>query len=295
MAGASGYEVQIGANAAPTDDDESIARTADETSYRGEDLESGTPYYFRVRSLTGNGGNRLFSDWSAPATAQIGRFVETVSLGTEETSDADLSDLPPELAAKLEAFLEYVSMTAFSSRGLPDTQADPFTIGCRTPELLESLLLEWLEGSLEFLFAFLDLLFSSILAEDPDVLVDDLDAKIAAAQSILDGMLDRLVANLREERCGLFHSGDAFVWQGEEDVISSLTLELPDGTTEELPELRVIRILGTGTTLDPASASAEPTLWWIPIDDSSLGDEIGSSAFSTVPFQRHRDHRRNPY
>ena len=295
VAGASGYEVQIGANAAPTDDDETIARTADETSYRSEGLESGTPYYFRVRSLTGNGEDRLFSDWSAPATAQIGRFVETVSLGTEETSDTDLSGLPPEVAAKLEAFLEYVSMTAFSSRGLPDTQADPFTIGCRTPELLESLLVEWLEGSLEFLFAFLDLLFSSILAEDPDVLVDDLDAKIAAAQSILDGMLDRLAANLREERCGLFHSGDAFVWQGEEDVISSLTLELPDGTTEELPDLRVIRILGTGTTLDPASASAEPTLWWIPFDDSSLGDEIGSSAFSTVPFQRHRDHRGNPY
>ena len=125
--------------------------------------------------------------------------------------------------------------------------------------------------------------------------MDDLDAKIAAAQSILDGMLDRLAANLREDRCGILHLSDPFVWQGEEDVIPSLTLELPDGTTEELPELRVIRILSTGTTLDPASASTEPTLWWIPIDDSSLGSEIGSSAFSTVPFRRHRDHRRNPY
>ena len=105
MEGASGYEVQIGANAAPTDDDETIARTADETSYRSEGLESGTPYYFRVRSLTGNGEDRLFSDWSAPATAQIGRIEQSVSLGTEETSDTDLSDLPPEVAAKLEAFL----------------------------------------------------------------------------------------------------------------------------------------------------------------------------------------------
>ena len=296
VAGASGYEVQIRANEAATDDDETIARTADETSYRSEGLESGTPYYFRVRSLTGNGEDRLFSDWSAPATARIGRIEQSVvSLETEEASDADLSGLPPEVAARLEAFFEYVNMTAFSSRGLPDAQADPFTIGCRTPELLESLLLEWLEGSFEFLFAVFDLLFSSLLAEDPDVLVDDLDAKIAATRSILDGMLDRLAANLRGDRCGILNLSDPFVWQGEEDVISSVTLELPDGTTEELPDLRIIRILGTGTTLDPASASAEPTLWWIPIDDSSLGDEIGSSAFSTVPFRRHRDHRGNPY
>ena len=291
MAGASGYEVQIRANAAPTDDDETIARTADETSYRGEGLESGTPYYFRVRSLTGSGENRLLSDWSTPATARIGRIEQSVSLETEETSDADLSGLPPEAAAKLEAFFDYVNMTAFSSHGLPDVQADPFTIGCRTPELLESLLLEWLEGSLEFLFAVFDLLFSSVLAED----LGDLDAKIAAAQSILDGMLGRLAANLRGDRCGILQLSDPFIWQGEEDVISSITLELPDGTTEELPDLRIIRILSTGTTLDPAPASAEPTLWWIPIDDSSLGDEIGSSAFSTVPFQRHRDHRGNPY
>ena len=218
-----------------------------------------------------------------------------MSLETEEASDADLSGLPPEAAAKLEAFFEYVNMTAFSGRGLPDTQADPFTFGCRTPELLESLLLEWLEGSFEFLLAVFDLLFSSLFVEDPDVLVDDLDAKIAAAQSILDGMLDRLAANLRGDRCGILNLSDPFVWQGEEDVISPVTLELPDGTTEELPELRVIRILATGATLDPASASAEPTLWWIPFDDSSLGGEIGSSAFSTVPFPLQRDHRGNPY
>ena len=287
--GASGYEVQIRANADPTDDDETIARIADETSYRGEDLESETPYHFRVRSFAGDGEDRLSSEWSAPETARIGRFVQTVSPETEEPSDSDLSDLPPELAAKLEAFFEYVSVTAFTDRGLPDPQADPFTFGCRTTELQESLIQEWLDGTLEFAFAAVDVLFSLFLED-----LDGLDAKIAATQAILDGMLDGLTANLSEDRCGIFHLGDAFVWQGEEDMIS-LTLEGPDGTTEELPDLSVIRILGTGATLDPASASAAPTLWWIIRDDTSLGGEIGFSVFSVVPLPVHRDHRTNPY
>ena len=281
--------MQIRANADPTDDDETIARTADETSYRGEDLESETPYHFRVRSFAGDGEDRLFSEWSAPATAEIGRFAQAVSPETEEPSDSDLSDLPPELAAKLEAFFEYVSVTAFTDRGLPDPQADPFTFGCRTTELQESLLQEWLDRTLEFGFAAVDVLFSLFL-EDLDVL----DAKIAATQAILDGMLDGFTANLSEDRCGIFHLGDAFVWQGEEDVIS-LTLEAPDGTTEELPDLSVIRILGTGATLDPASAPAAPTLWWIIRDDTSLGGEIEFSVFSVVPLPVHGDHRQNPY
>ena len=287
--GASGYEVQIRANAAPADDDETIARTADETSYRGEDLESETPYHFRVRSFAGDGENRLSSEWSAPATAQIGRFVQPVSPETEEISDSDLSVLPPELAAKLEAFFEYVSVTAFTDRGLPDPEADPFTFGCRTPELQESLLQEWVVGGLEFAFAALDLVISLFLED-----LDALDAKIAATQAVLDGLLDGLAANLSEDRCGIFHLGDVFVWQGEEDVIS-LTLEAPDGTTEELPDLSVIRILGTGATLDPASASAAPTLWWIIRDDTSLGGEIGFSVFSVVPLPVPLDHRGNPY
>ena len=289
VAGASGYEVQIRANAAPTDDDETTARTADETSYRGEDLESEAPYYFRVRSFAGDGENRLFSEWSAPATAQIGRFVQTVSPETEEISDSDLSDLPPELVAKLEAFFEYVSVTAFTDRGLPGPEAGPYTFGCRTPELQESLLQEWLDGSLEFAFAAVDLLFSLFLGE-----LEDLDAKIAATQAVLDGLLDGVAANLSEDKCGIFHLGDAFVWQGEEDVIS-LTLEAPDGTIEELPDLSVIRILGTGATLDPAPASAAPTLWWIIRDDTSLGGEIEFSGFSVVPLPVHRVHRGNPY
>ena len=287
--GASGYEVQIRANAAPTDDDETIARTAGETSYRGEDLESETPYHFRVRSFAGDGGNRLVSEWSSPATGQIGRFAQAVFPETEEPSDSDLADLPPELTAKLEAFFEYVSVTAFTDRGLPDPEADPFTFGCRTTELQESLLQEWADGIIEFAFATVDLVFSLFL-EDLDVL----DAKIAATQAILDGMLDGFTANLSEDRCGIFHLGDAFVWQGEEDVIS-LTLEAPDGTTEELPDLSVIRILGTGATLDPASAPAAPTLWWIIRDDTSLGGEIEFSVFSVVPLPVHGDHRQNPY
>ena len=164
--GASGYEVQIRANAAPTDDDESIARTADETSYRGEDLESETPYYFRVRSSTGNGGNRLFSDWSGPATAQIGRFVQTVSLETDETLGSDLSDLPPELAAKLEAFLRIrESVTAFYQSRICRVRIPiAYTFGCRTPELQESQFEEWVERNFpEFLFSTLDLLLSLIV------------------------------------------------------------------------------------------------------------------------------------
>ena len=290
-AGASGYEVQVRANEAATDDDETIGRTADETSYRSEGLESGTLYYFRVRSLAGSGEDRLVSDWSAPATAQIGRIEQPVSLTLPEVSDEDLSGLPREAAAKLEAFFDYVNMAALSSRGLPDVEAGPITFGCRTPELLESLLLDLLEGSAEFAFAVVDLLFSLVFAED----LGDLDAKIAAAQSTWDGVLDRLAANLREDRCGFLHLNDPFVWQGEEDVIPSLTLELPDGTTEQLPELRVIRILGTGTTLDSAPSSAEPTLWWIPVDDSWPGGETGFSVFSSAPFPLPRDHRENPY
>ena len=235
------------------------------------------------------GKNRLVSEWSSPATAQIGRFAQAASPEAEEPSDSDLSGLPPELAAKLEAFFEYVSVTAFTDRGLPDPEADPFTFGCRTTELQESLLQEWVDGSLEFAFAAVDLLFS-IFLEDPD----GLDAKLAATQAILDGMLDDLAGNLREDRCGIFHLDDVFVWQGEEDVIS-LTLEEPDGTTEELPDLSVIRILGTGATLDPAPASAAPTLWWIIRDDTSLGGPIEFSVFSVVPLPVHRDHRTNPY
>ena len=242
-----------------------------------------------MRSFAGDGENRLFSEWSAPATAQIGRFAQPVSPETEEISDSDLSDLPPELAAKLEAFFEYVSVTAFTDRGLPDPEAGLFTFGCRTPELQESLLQEWQEGSLELAFATLDVVFSLFL-EDLDVL----DAKLAATQAILDGLLDGVAANLTEDRCGIFHLGDVFVWQGEEDVIS-LTLELPDGTTEELPDLSVIRILGTGATLDPAPASAAPTLWWIIRDHTSLAGEIEFSVFSVVPLPVPLDYRGNPY
>ena len=75
--GASGYEVQVRAHQAATDDDDAIALSADETSYRSEGLEPGTPYYFRVRSLTGSGEDRLASDWSAPETARIGEIEQT--------------------------------------------------------------------------------------------------------------------------------------------------------------------------------------------------------------------------
>ena len=65
--GADGYDVQFTANEAFTDEDEIIARTAEETSYRREELEAGTSYFLRVRSAAGTGEERITSDWSAQA------------------------------------------------------------------------------------------------------------------------------------------------------------------------------------------------------------------------------------
>ena len=103
------------------------------------------------------------------------------------------------------------------------------------------------------------------------------------------------MANLREDRCGVLRLSDPFVWQGEEDVIPSTTLRLPDGTTETLPELPVIRVLGIGTIPGSAPSSAEPTLWWIPFEDSSLNGATEFSVFSPAPFPLPRDQGGNPY
>ena len=68
VADVSGYDVQFSANEAFTDEDEIIARTAEEISYRREGLEAGTSAFLRVRSATGTGEERITSDWSTHVT-----------------------------------------------------------------------------------------------------------------------------------------------------------------------------------------------------------------------------------
>ena len=275
--GVDGYEVQISAETAATDDGEIVARTAEQTTYRGEGLESETPYYFQVRSFAGAGEDRLFSAWSEQAMAQIGRFVVPLSLDFEDAPDTDLSELPAELAAKLQAFFDYVTVTAFTGRGLPGAE-EPYTFGCSTQELQGRQLEEWLNGGLAFGVAAFEVVLA-LFAEEPETL----DTAIANAQSALDGMLDGLAVNLREESCGLFRVDDVFVWEGEDDVIG-ITLQAPDGSEEESVGLRVIRVLGTPLTLDPAAAATEASAWWVVRDNTSLGEPAPPLA-STLPLR----------
>lgn len=274
--GADGYEAQISAGTAATDDGETVVRTAEQTTYRTEGLKSETPYYFRVRSFAGSGGDRLFSEWSEQAMAEIGSFVAPLSLESEEAPDTDLSQLPAEQAAKLQAFFDYVTVTAFTDRGLPAAE-DPYTFGCLTPELQGSQLDAWLNGGLTFALAAFEVVLA-LFGEGPETL----DTAIVNARSALDGMLDGLATSLREDSCGLFRLEDVFVWEGEEDVIA-ITLRAPDGSAEEPVELRVIRILGTPVTLDPAAAATEASPWWVLRDGTSLGDPEPPLA-STLPL-----------
>ena len=64
----SGYDVQYSANEAFTDEDEIIARTAEEISYRRDGLDPETSGYLRVRSATGADDDRVTSDWSTHMT-----------------------------------------------------------------------------------------------------------------------------------------------------------------------------------------------------------------------------------
>ena len=70
--GADGYDVQFSSNEAFTSEDEIIARTEEQLSYRREGLTGGVNAYLRVRSASGSGDDRITSDWSA------------VSVGTTE-------------------------------------------------------------------------------------------------------------------------------------------------------------------------------------------------------------------
>ena len=66
--GVSGYDVHYSENEAFTDEDETIARTAEEISYRRENLEADTSHYVRVRSAAGTGDGRVTSGWSTHVT-----------------------------------------------------------------------------------------------------------------------------------------------------------------------------------------------------------------------------------
>ena len=68
VADVSGYDVQFSANQAFTDEDEIIARTAEEISYRRDGLAEGTDAYLRVRSASGTSEERITSDWSTHVT-----------------------------------------------------------------------------------------------------------------------------------------------------------------------------------------------------------------------------------
>ena len=66
--GVTGYQVQFSLDEAFTDEDEVIDRTAEQTTYRREDLPAETSAYLRVRSLTGTGEDRVHSSWSEHVT-----------------------------------------------------------------------------------------------------------------------------------------------------------------------------------------------------------------------------------
>ena len=66
--GVSGYDVHYSENEAFTDEDETIARTAEQISYRRENLEADTSHYVRVRSAAGTGDGRVTSGWSTHVT-----------------------------------------------------------------------------------------------------------------------------------------------------------------------------------------------------------------------------------
>ena len=63
--GADGYEVQFSPDETFAEEDEIVVRTAAQTSYRRPSLPPGTSVFLRVRSFTGTGETRLWSEWSA--------------------------------------------------------------------------------------------------------------------------------------------------------------------------------------------------------------------------------------
>ncbi len=66
--GAAGYQVQFSANEAFTSEDEIVARTAEQISYRKEGIAAETKAYLRVRAFVGEGDDRVYSSWSTHVT-----------------------------------------------------------------------------------------------------------------------------------------------------------------------------------------------------------------------------------
>ncbi len=64
----SGYDVQYSVNEVFTDEDEIVARTAEQVTYRREGLEPEASGSVRVRSAAGTGDDRITSDWSTHVT-----------------------------------------------------------------------------------------------------------------------------------------------------------------------------------------------------------------------------------
>ncbi len=64
----SGYDVQYSVNEVFTDEDEIIARTAEQVTYRREGLEPEASGSVRVRSAAGTGDDRITSGWSTHVT-----------------------------------------------------------------------------------------------------------------------------------------------------------------------------------------------------------------------------------
>ena len=90
--GVSGYDVQYSANEAFTVEDETIARTAEEISYRREGLEAGASAFLRVRAAAGTGEERVTSDWSTHVTGMTAEPEPEVPAAPAAPANVRLKD-----------------------------------------------------------------------------------------------------------------------------------------------------------------------------------------------------------
>ena len=93
--GVSGYDVQLSLNSVFTDEDEVIARTAEEVTYRITDLGAGESAYLRVRSATSSGEGRVTSAWSAHVAGVTLEPVPEPEPEPESTCDPSTSPDDP--------------------------------------------------------------------------------------------------------------------------------------------------------------------------------------------------------
>ena len=143
----SGYDVQYSANEAFTDEDEVIARTAEEISYRREGLEPGTSGYLRVRSATGTGEERVTSGWSthvtgmtdapppppvAPATPTGFMVSETTQTSITWTWDAVTGAVGYVVQVSADEVFEDTDTVLFN--GVPFTTGTSYTAADLDPE-----------------------------------------------------------------------------------------------------------------------------------------------------------------